>query len=212
MTQDAYADYINRILIRAKNGVPMAISAVSTFQFSANRMIAALGDSRLGSIRRNELRQAAGEAGTPRVDETKGLPEGKSELTEEEQAQVEKLRERDADVRRHEQAHKTAAGSYATGGPTYQYETGPDGKRYAVDGEVKIDTSEIKGDPAATLRKMRQVRQAASAPAEPSAKDRQVAAAAAAAERRAQAELAQKDADAAGQAAPALGRFIDVAA
>ncbi len=188
----------------------MTVSAVSSFQFSANRMIAALGDSRLASIRRNALHRAAGEAGTPRVGGVRGLPEGKSELTEEEQAQVEKLRERDADVRRHEQAHKTAAGSYATGGATYHYTTGPDGKRYAVDGEVKIDTSQIEGDPAATLRKMRQVRRAASAPAEPSAQDRQVAAEAAAAERRAQRELDQ--AESAGQAAPALGRFIDVAA
>jgi len=111
------------------------------------------------------------------------------ELTEQEQAQVRKLKKRDAEVRRHEQAHKAAAGSAASGGPSFEYETGPDGKRYAVGGEVQIDTAQVSGDPQATIDKMRQVRRAALAPGNPSAQDRAVAAQAQAAERKAQAEL-----------------------
>ncbi len=100
------------------------------------------------------------------------------ELTEEEKQLVEQLRQRDAEVRRHEQAHLMAAGPYAMGNPSYTYQTGPDGQRYAVGGEVQIDLSPVPGDPEATLRKARQLQQAALAPAEPSATDRQVAMAA----------------------------------
>jgi len=82
---------------------------------------------------------------------------------------------RDAEVRAHENAHKAAAGQHARGGPTYEFERGPDGRRYAVGGEVQIDTSPAPNDPDATILKMRQVRRAALAPAEPSPQDRRVA-------------------------------------
>ena len=81
----------------------------------------------------------------------------------------------DAEVRAHENAHKAAAGQHARGGPTYEYERGPDGRRYAVGGEIRIDTSPVPDDPDATILKMRQVRRAALAPAEPSPQDRRVA-------------------------------------
>lgn len=123
---------------------------------------------------------------------------GKSELTEAELRQVEELKQRDREVHRHESAHKAAAGSYARGGPSFEYTTGPDGRRYATGGEVQIDVSEISGDPEATLRKMQQVRRAASAPAEPSSQDRQISAKAAQIEARARAELADKTRDAGG--------------
>lgn len=101
---------------------------------------------------------------------------GQSELTEEEKREVEELRDRDRQVRQHEQAHLTAAGGYARGGPVYEYTTGPDNRRYATGGEVDIDTSEVPGDPQATIRKAQTVYRAALAPAEPSAQDRRVAA------------------------------------
>ena len=49
------------------------------------------------------------------------------QLSTEEKKQVEQLKRRDAEVKRHEQAHKAAAGQFASGGPSYDYETGPDG-------------------------------------------------------------------------------------
>ena len=97
------------------------------------------------------------------------------ELTPEEQEEVTRLKKRDAEVRAHENAHKAAAGQHARGGPTYEFERGPDGRRYAVGGEVQIDTSPVPNDPDATILKMRQVRRAALAPAEPSPQDRRVA-------------------------------------
>lgn len=112
--------------------------------------------------------------------------------TPEEQEQVRRLKARDAEVRAHEQAHKAAAGSLAVGGPSYEFQRGPDGRQYAVGGEVQIDTSAVSGDPEATIRKMSQVIAAALAPAEPSGQDRAVAAAAAATRAQAQAELAEE--------------------
>lgn len=103
---------------------------------------------------------------------------------------IRELQARDREVRAHERAHLAAAGPHAAGGVAYTFETGPDGRRYAVGGEVQIDTAPVAGDPAATLAKALQVQRAALAPAEPSAQDRRVAAEAAAMAAQARAELA----------------------
>lgn len=99
------------------------------------------------------------------------------QFTEQEQAKIEELKARDLEVVTHEQAHATVGGQYA-GSPSYSYETGPDGIKYAVSGEVSIDISKIEGDPQATLIKAQQVKRAALAPVEPSGQDRIVAASA----------------------------------
>jgi hypothetical protein len=110
---------------------------------------------------------------------------------EKEQKEVQELRRQDREVRAHEQAHKGVGGAEA--GPiSYTYTTGPDGKRYAVAGEVPIDVSPVEGDPDATIQKMQRVRAAALAPAEPSAVDRQVAAKAQQVARQAQAQKQQE--------------------
>ena len=117
------------------------------------------------------------------------------EHTPEEQEQIEKLKARDAEVRAHEAAHMAAAGQYAKGGASYTYQQGPDGKQYAIGGEVQIDTSPIPGDPEATVRKMRQIMSAAHAPANPSGADHAVAASAAQKASEAQAEQAKGKAE-----------------
>lgn len=111
------------------------------------------------------------------------------EVSPEQQEVVQKLVARDREVRQHEQAHLAAAGPYARGGPTYTYQKGPDGKNYAIGGEVQIDTAPVQGDPEATVRKAQVVRAAALAPAEPSGQDRAVAAAATKMEQQALAEI-----------------------
>lgn len=100
------------------------------------------------------------------------------QLTEEEQKQIDKLKARDREVKTHEQAHIAAGGSYVKDGASYDYQTGPDGKQYAVGGSVNIDTSPVKGDPEATIAKAQVVIKAALAPAEPSGQDQKVASAA----------------------------------
>ena len=110
-------------------------------------------------------------------------------LTEEERRVVAELKKRDAEVRAHEAAHKAAAGAYG-GAVSFTFQQGPDGRRYAVGGEVPIDVSTVPGDPQATVRKMQQIRRAATAPAEPSGADRAVAAAATKAMLEAQSDIA----------------------
>jgi len=88
---------------------------------------------------------------------------------------IQQLKLRDQEVRVHEQAHASVGGA-TTGAPSYEYEIGPDGKQYAVAGEVSVDLSPVAGDPQATISKMEQVYAAALAPAEPSAQDMKVAA------------------------------------
>ncbi|MBE0583590.1 MAG: hypothetical protein IH612_07460 [Desulfofustis sp.] len=92
-----------------------------------------------------------------------------------EQVALRELQSRDREVRAHEQAHLAAAGSYARGGVSFDYQRGPDGRMYAVGGEVGIDLSRA-ATPEETITKMQTVRRAALAPAEPSAADRQIAA------------------------------------
>ncbi|MDA8140702.1 MAG: putative metalloprotease CJM1_0395 family protein [Desulfobacteraceae bacterium] len=112
---------------------------------------------------------------------------GEENLTSDEKQQVNELKKRDAEVKAHEQAHMAAGGNIVQGGASYQYEHGPDGKMYAVGGEVKIDVSPER-TPEATVSKMQQVQRAALAPAQPSATDRAVAARAAQAEAQARSE------------------------
>lgn len=97
-----------------------------------------------------------------------------NELTDAEKKQVEELKKRDAEVRAHEQAHLAAAGSLAMSGANYVFQTGPDGKPYAIGGDVKIDTSEGR-TPEETRRKAQQIRAAALAVDEPSGQDLKVA-------------------------------------
>ena len=47
-------------------------------------------------------------------------------LTKEERKEVAELKDRDREVRRHEQAHANAGGQFA-GSPSYTFERGPDG-------------------------------------------------------------------------------------
>ncbi len=103
-------------------------------------------------------------------------------------AEISRLQTTDRAVRAHEAAHVAAGGSYVQGAASFTYQTGPDGKRYAVGGEVSIDVS-AERTPEATIQKMEIVRAAALAPADPSATDRAVAASATQAAAAARAEM-----------------------
>ena len=134
----------------------------------------------------NEKPPAGAEKNTSQFSIGKG-----PELSEDRQAEVNRLKKVDQEVRAHESAHKNAGGQYA-GSASFSYSVGPDGKRYAVGGEVSIDVAPVEGDPEATVAKLDVVIAAALAPAKPSAQDRKVAAAAVAARNKARAELLNK--------------------
>ncbi|MWV15251.1 hypothetical protein F3I16_04250 [Pseudomonas sp. L-22-4S-12] len=150
---------------------------------------------RAGQAPATPAQAAAGQASLREGDEPSPgraaeRPAAEAEQLREEQQQIASLASRDREVRSHEQAHAAVGGAYA-GAPSYTYQRGPDGKTYAVGGEVGIDVSPIPGDPQATLRKMDVVQRAALAPAEPSAQDRRVAAQAQAQASQARTELAE---------------------
>ncbi len=113
-------------------------------------------------------------------------------LSQDELRVLRELKARDLEVRAHERAHAAAAGSLVRSGPSYDYQRGPDGRLYAVGGEVQIDTSPVPGDPEATLQKAQKIQRAALAPAEPSAQDQAVAAQAVAMAVEARVEIARE--------------------
>ena len=137
--------------------------------------------------------EASGKAESAR-ENPQSKPDGKNSdnpqgLSEQELKQLTELKARDREVRAHEAAHQAVGGQYA-GAMSFTYQRGPDGAQYAVGGEVSIDLSPVQGDPQATVEKMRIVRAAAMAPAEPSGQDRAVAAQAMQIMLQAQSELA----------------------
>lgn len=127
-------------------------------------------------------------------------PDG--ELNEEEQQEVEQLQQRDREVRQHEQAHTAAAGHLAVGGPNFEYKSGPDGRRYATEGDVKIAVGS-GNSPEEKARNAHQAERAALAPAEPSAQDRKVASEARKVAAEAEREITEKHASEAGSQSPA---------
>jgi hypothetical protein len=137
----------------------------------------------------NEARQAAG-AG--------------KKLTPDQQRQVLALQRRDTHVRQHEAAHQAAGGSL-TGTASFSYQTGPDGRSYAVGGEVPVRLQAGR-TPDETIANARQARRAALAPSDPSAQDLAVAAQASQMEQAAAARKTRLAASAYGKAGKAKGR------
>jgi hypothetical protein len=111
------------------------------------------------------------------------------QLTPAQQREIEQLKQTDREVRQHEQAHLAVGRDLVTSGPSYTYATGPDRQRYAVGGEVSIDTSPGRS-PEETIPKAQHIRATALAPAKPSAQDHSVAAQASRMESEARIELA----------------------
>lgn len=137
------------------------------------------GESRFFSASASPTMGAESEADLrPAVYDRKGKiaqPETASATDPETGKTVEELRQTDQTVKQHEAAHLAAAGPYVTEGPTYDYVRGPDGKTYAVGGEVGIDTAP-ESSAEETRQKAAVVARAALAPANPSPQDHAVAA------------------------------------
>ncbi len=115
----------------------------------------------------------------------------KDKAENEKDSQVRELKSIQNEVIAHEAAHKAAAGEFG-GAISYAYTEGPDGKRYITGGEVPIKLKQ-GSTPEETLRNMQKVQMAASAPADPSGQDRQVATKAAAIAAKARSELNRND-------------------
>lgn len=94
-------------------------------------------------------------------------------LSAAQQRQLQALQSRDIAVKAHEMAHATAAAGLS-GVPTYTYQTGPNGERFAIGGQVNIDMSPGR-TPEETLTKASRILAAATAPSDPSSADNSVA-------------------------------------
>ena len=77
-------------------------------------------------------------------------------LDEQERRQLDRLKLTDRLVRQREETQGRLTFELWDGGPEYRYETGPDGKKYAVDGTVRV--SEMNDSPEEKLRRARLVR------------------------------------------------------
>jgi hypothetical protein len=140
-----------------------------------------------GIIKKDIYDKFTGRKEDPKDKENKS--KNSKKITPEQEKEISELEKRDHEVKTHENAHKSAGGSLVHGAAAYSYTTGPDGKQYAIGGEVKIDMSYDAQNPRETIQKMEQVKRAALAPAEPSAQDRSVASAASDIEQQAGSEI-----------------------
>lgn len=147
-----------------------------------------------------ETRQKLLEAGVvPRASaHTTSKSAAKQGLSSAEQAQVNSLKARDAQVKQHERAHLAASAGISVSSASFTYARGADGHNYAVGGEVRIDTSP-GNSPEATLAKAEHIIDAALAPADPSSIDRIVAAKAQQMAQQARTEIQQKQVEEAHQ-------------
>jgi hypothetical protein len=129
-----------------------------------------------------------------KTDSKSTIKAGPAELTADQRRAVAELQEIDRNVRAHEQAHIQAGRGVITSGPNYTYTYGPDGKQYAVGGEVGIDTSPER-KPEANIDKGVRIQAAALAPRDPSPQDYRVATVGGRLETQGRSDLAQQRAE-----------------
>lgn len=112
----------------------------------------ALKKSQLANLDKREFQKSTFE----KKDET--LPTENYDKKDYERV-IDKLEDRDSEVKMHEQIH--ASGTNTSAPINYNYQVGPDGKLYAIGGSVRIDTS-MPSDPKEAEIKMDQIQSAVS--------------------------------------------------
>jgi hypothetical protein len=93
-------------------------------------------------------------------------------LSKEEQKEVKDLERIDRQVRSRELTHRAVAGNYAKGSVYFDYVTGPDGKKYAEEGHINIDSRPVPNNPEATIRKAQAIRSVGLTPTSTSPQNR----------------------------------------
>lgn len=147
----------------------VGISAANPDQLTAIRnTVDGIAGSKVSSPDKSDDSKAA-------RNEEKAAKAAEPEFTPAELRRIAELKRTDAEVRAHEQAHITVGRGLITSGPTYEYTYGPDGKQYAVAGEVGIDTSPER-EPQENIDKGQHIQDTALAPVDPSSQDYRVAA------------------------------------
>ena len=175
----------------------MQISS-STFYDTRNSVSIRLNDKEVMVIDEDPTSKRASEgkkARSQKAQELKKEQEAKKssdpkELSQDEKRLVKDLSSRDSEVKTHEAAHQAAGGGMA-GAASYTYQQGPDGKMYAIGGEVSISTP-VSSSPQEALKNARTVAASALAAGSPSPQDFSVASSAKVMEMKALQEISKK--------------------
>ncbi|MDF1882554.1 hypothetical protein JHD49_01220 [Sulfurimonas sp. SAG-AH-194-C21] len=175
----------------------MQVGSNSLYDIGSNYAIK-LGESQTLVVDDDPVAKARAEAKKLRSEqsqeEQKAQESKKSsdpkELSQDEERLVKDLASRDSEVKAHEAAHQGAAGGLA-GAASYTYQQGPDGRMYAIGGEVSISTPS-GSTPEETLKNARSLASAALAAGDPSPQDFSVASSARVMEMKALQEIAKK--------------------
>lgn len=143
-------------------------------------------------VEEDKLRKVEKSDGNP-LEEKKDILKSNSpdKLSQDEQRLVRDLASRDSEVRAHEAAHQASSGGMS-GAATYTYQQGPDGKMYAIGGEVSINMKS-GSSPQETIANARQIATAAMAAGNPSPQDFAVASSARVMEMKAKQQLAKQE-------------------
>lgn len=152
-----------------------------------------LNDEEILVVEEDELRTkklSDSEKINKEIDKKSENSSSKDELSPDEERLVRDLQSRDSEVRAHEAAHQ-AAGGGMTGAASFTYQQGPDGKMYAIGGEVSI-SMKSGSTPEETIANARQIVAAAMAAGNPSPQDYAVASSARVMEMKAQQQLARE--------------------
>ena len=167
----------------------MQVGLSTLYDIGSNYTIA-LNDEEVLVVEEDKERKDAIFAKTQTDKEEKTSNESNKELSPDEERLVRDLQSRDSEVRAHEAAHQGAGGGM-TGAASYTYQQGPDGKMYAIGGEVSI-TMKSGSTPEETIANARQIVAAAMAAGNPSPQDYAVASSARVMEMKAQQQLARE--------------------
>ncbi|MBU1928007.1 hypothetical protein KKG77_03310 [bacterium] len=151
-------------------------------------------EDKLRSVKKSDSEKAASEVQEEQEKKDILKANGPEKLNDAEQKILNDLASRDSQVRAHEAAHQ-AAGGGMTGAASFTYQQGPDGKMYAIGGEVSI-SMKSGSSPEETIANARQIAAAAMAAGSPSPQDFAVASSARVMEMKAQQQLARKEQDA----------------
>jgi hypothetical protein len=154
------------------------------------RRIGALGDEAPPRDRARESRR--GDESAEAGDEAESVSDASTALSADEQRRVRELERLDRVVRAQENVHRAVAPEVVSGDSTFEYEVGPDGQRYAVRGETRIELPR-DGDPDQVVHDAQLALRAALAPAQVSSEDRVLAMRAAGLEARARAQIQREE-------------------
>ena len=145
----------------------------SSYLYDAStKYYTSLGDGRYLVAREKENDSQEQTTPSTSQDTEQKDPANQNELSSSEQQMLTELQARDAEVRQHEAAHKSAGAP--TGAASYTYQEGPDGRMYAIGGEVSV-TMKSGATPEETIANAQAVIASAMAPADPSPQDYAVA-------------------------------------